>query len=366
MSLDLFRGLTIAGMILVNNPGNPRAYRLLEHAEWNGWTPTDLVFPFFLFIVGVSMVFSFRSRLAAGADRGELVRHSLRRAAIIFAIGIALNAFPFYPLMPLRVPGVLQRIAIAYALAAVIALHARTRGLVIAAVSLIVGYWVLMRFVPVPGFGLPGRDIPFLDPNRNLAAWLDRLVVPGRLYEVTRDPEGLLSTLPSIATVLLGVLAGNWLKAERKPGVKAAGLLGFGLVGLSAGLAMDFVMPINKNLWTSSFVVFTAGFGLVVLAGCYWALDVKRWRGRWATPLLAFGMNAIVIYAFSMVVGRTLSRIHVYFHGKQLNLHDYINARFYAPLGNPQVSSLLYSLSFVALCGIVAYVMYRKRVFVKI
>ncbi len=367
VSLDLFRGITIAAMILVNNPGNAFAYRPLEHAEWNGWTPTDLIFPFFIFIVGVSMVLSFGSRLNHGATRRELLGHSLRRAAVIFAIGVALNAFPYYHVMPIRLPGVLQRIAIAYALAAVVTLWTKARGRIITAVALLVGYWAVMRFVQVPGFGLPGRDVRFLDPVGNLAAWLDRRLIPGRLYEVTSDPEGLLSTLPSIATALLGVLTGDWLKSERKASTKAAGMFAAGIAGLIAGEALHlFVMPINKNLWTSSFVVFTAGFALVVLAACFWALDLKGWRGPWMTPFVAFGMNALGIYTGAMLVAKTFNRIHVRFEGDRVNLHEYINMRFFAPLAKPAMASLLYSLAFVVVCAVAAYIMYRKKIFLKV
>ncbi len=366
VSLDFFRGITIAAMILVNNPGNGHAYAPLEHAEWNGWTPTDLIFPFFLFIVGVSLVLSFASRLGRGATRTQLLRHSLQRAAIIFVIGVALNAFP-YNFWPIRFPGVLQRIAIAYAVAAVIALWTTTtRSRLLIAGSLIVGYWVLMRYVPVPGLGIPGRDIPFLDPNRNLAAWIDRLIIPGHLYETTRDPEGLLSTLPSVATVLLGIITGGWLKSDRSPARKAAGMLAFGALGLALGKIFDVVMPINKNLWTSSFVVFTAGFALVVLAACYWLLDVKQWRGWWATPFVAFGANAIAIYTSSMLVAKSFNRIHLQYDGQLVNLHEYINERFFAPLANPSMASLLYSLTFVALAAALALVLYRKRIFFKV
>ncbi len=367
VSLDLFRGITIAAMILVNNPGNVSAYRPLDHAQWNGWTPTDLIFPFFLFIVGVSLVLSFASRLDHGATRSELLKHSFRRAAVIFAIGVALNAFPYYHVMPIRLPGVLQRIAIAYALTAVVTLWTKPRGRMITVVALLVGYWAVMRFVHVPGYGLPGRDVQLLHPIGNLAAWLDRRLIPGKLYEVTSDPEGLLSTFPSIATALLGVLTGDWLKSDRSASMKTWGMFALGIAGLILGKALDvFVMPINKNLWTSSFVVFTAGFALVVLAACFWALDVKGWRGRWTTPFVAFGMNALGMYAGASLVAKTLNRIHVHFDGDRVNLHEYINMRWFAPLARPAMASLLYSLTFLAVCTAVAYVMYRKKIFLKV
>lgn len=362
LSLDVFRGVTIAAMILVNNPGNDHAYWPLEHAEWNGWTPTDLVFPFFLFIVGVSMVLSFASRLKRGASRAELLRHSLRRAATIFLIGLALNAFPYYHVMPIRVPGVLQRIGVAYAVAALLTLWTGRRGRIVALISLLAGYWALMRFVPVPGLGLPVRDFPLLDPDRNLAAWLDRLVIPGRLYEVTRDPEGLLSTLPAIGTVLLGVLTGEWLRSERTPKLKALGMFGFGVAGLAAGKVLDLWMPINKKLWTSSYVVFTAGFALVLLAACYWALDVRGWRGRWTKPFVMFGMNAIAGYTLASLLAKIVYRVHV----RGTTVHGYIFNHMFAPLGSPSFTSLLFSLAFVAVCLVPMWAMYRRGIFIKV
>ena len=224
LSLDLFRGATIAGMILVNNPGDEAAsYWPLKHAEWNGWTPTDLIFPFFLFIVGVSMTFSLPSRLRRGDSKGQILAHVLRRGLILFALGLFLNGFPnHYQLGSWRVYGVLQRIAICYVVSAALVLWSGRRSWIAVTIACLVGYWILMRFVPVPGFGVPTHDIPLLDPDRNLAAWLDRKLLMGHLYETTRDPEGVLSTIPAVATSLLGVLTGEWLRSDRGAGVKAA------------------------------------------------------------------------------------------------------------------------------------------------
>src|SRR5271166_2566198 len=235
VSLDVFRGVTIAAMILVNNPGSTAAYGPLKHARWNGWTPTDLIFPFFLFIVGVSLVFSFASRLRRGDSRNALVLHALRRSAIIFAIGLLLNGLPGFHLATWRIPGVLQRIAVAYLAAALITLYSRTRARIVWITSLLLGYWVLMRFVPVPGYGIPTHDIALLDPNAILAAYLDRKLMLGHLWEGTRDPEGVLSTLPAIATALCGVLTGEWLHSNRSPKLKAAWMFGSGAAVLIAG-----------------------------------------------------------------------------------------------------------------------------------
>jgi predicted acyltransferase len=370
-SLDLFRGATIAAMILVNNPGNEHAYWPLEHAEWNGWTPTDLIFPFFLFIVGVSMVFSFQSRLNRGDSRALLLRHALRRGIIIFAIGLALNYTSALasPSHGLRIPGVLQRIGICYLAASVLFLYVRPKARAFVVAGLLLGYWILMRFLPVPGFGVPGRDVPFLHPDANLGAYLDRKFLlwgSTRLYEVTRDPEGLLSTLPAIGTALLGVFTGEWLRSKRSPQSKAVGMLAFGMAGLVLGQIWGIWFPINKKLWTSSYVLFAAGFALVCLALCYWATDIKRWRGAWTKPFLVFGRNSITIYALAWLFAEVLFSFSAKFEGESLNGHDYIFQHFFAPLGSPSFSSLLFSLAFVLVCLVPIWLMDRKKIFLKI
>jgi predicted acyltransferase len=364
MSLDLFRGVTIAGMILVNNAGDePHSYWPLKHAEWNGWTPTDLVFPFFLFIVGVAMAFSFSSRLKRGARR-ELLGHVLWRGLALFALGMFLNGFPNqYQLASWRVYGVLQRIAICYVIAAILALWTDWRGWVVTIVGCLLGYWILMRFVPVPGFGVPTHDIPLLDPDRNLAAWLDRQLLAGHLYEGTRDPEGVLSTIPAVATALLGMLTGQWLRSERSPQAKALGVALFGAIGVVAGKILNLGFPINKKLWTSSYVVFTAGLALLCLALCYWIADVKQWRGLWTKVVLVFGMNAIAAYVFAELISHLLDHVHT---SAGLSWQEYIYQRMFVPLASPANASLLYALACVLMCWLAMWVLYRKSIFLKL
>ncbi len=364
----MFRGATIAGMILVNNPGDePVAYWPLLHAEWNGWTPTDLIFPFFLFIVGVSMAFSFGSRLQRGTPRRQLLRHVLWRGAILFALGMFLNGFPnHYQLSTWRVYGVLQRIAVCYVISAILALWTGRRGQIVATLGCLLGYWVLMRFVPVPGFGVPTHGFPLLDPDRNIVAWLDRQLLMGHLYEVTRDPEGVLSTIPAIATSLLGLLTGEWLRSERSARAKALGMAVWGVMGLAAGEVLNAWFPINKKLWTSSYVIFTAGFALVCLAACYWILDVNRWR-RWATPFLVFGMNAIAAYVFAGIVAHWIGRMEVRLaDGSLVSWQELAYQRVFSGLGSPANASLLYAIVFVAICWVAMWGLYRKEIFVKI
>ena len=365
MSLDLFRGVTIAGMILVNNAGDePHSYWPLKHAEWNGWTPTDLVFPFFLFIVGVAMAFSFSSRLKRGASRRQLFGHVLWRGLALFALGMFLNGFPNqYHLASWRVYGVLQRIAICYVIAAILALWADWRGWIVTIVGCLVGYWILMRFVPVPGFGVPTHDIPLLDPDRNLAAWLDRQLLAGHLYEGTRDPEGVLSTIPAVATALLGMLTGQWLRSARSSQSKALGMALFGVIGVVAGKILNLGFPINKKLWTSSYVVFTAGLALLCLSMCYWIVDVKQWRGWWTKVVLVFGMNAIAAYVFAEVISHLLDHMHA---GAGLSWQEFIYQHAFVPLASPVNASLLYALAYVLMCWLAMLVLYRKGIFLKL
>ncbi len=368
LSLDLFRGATIAAMILVNNPGDESvAYWPLLHAEWNGWTPTDLIFPFFLFIVGVAMAFSFSSRAEHGASRARLMKHVLKRGLILFALGMFLNGFPnHYQLSSWRVYGVLQRIALCYVIASVLALWTSWRGQAIAIVSCLVGYWLMMRFVPVPGFGIPTQDIPLLDPDRNLVAWLDRKLLMGHLYEVTRDPEGVLSTIPAVATTLLGLLTGRWLRSDRTLRAKALGMAVAGVIGVVAGEIWNLWFPVNKKLWTSSYVLLTAGLALACLAACYWVLDIQRWR-RWGKPFLILGMNAIAAYVFAGILAHAIGRLEVHLaDGTTASWQELIYERVFSALASPPNASLLYALVFVAVCWAAMWVLYRKGILIKI
>jgi predicted acyltransferase len=363
MSLDVFRGATIAAMILVNNPGNRFPYPWLEHAEWNGWTPTDLIFPFFLFIVGVSLVLSFRSRLGHGESKRALLIHSMRRSITLFVIGLLLNFS--LPLSTWRIPGVLQRIALCYLAASVITLYSGSRARMAWIAGALVGYWALVRLVPVPGFGTPGAEVELLHPDGNIVAWLDRLIVPGALYEKTRDPEGLLSTIPAIATVLLGVATGEWLQSARSMERKARGMVLAGLTLVAAGELWNLWLPINKKMWTSSYVLFTAGAALLCLALCYWWVDIRKWRG-WTKPFLVFGMNAITAYVLSEVLAIVLWRMHAHYGRALVTAQDYLYRTLFGGIRPLAAGSLAFSLSFVMVCFLPLWWMYRRRIIIKI
>jgi predicted acyltransferase len=370
MSLDIFRGLCVAGMIVVDNPGNDtKAYWPIMHADWNGWTPADFIFPSFLFLVGISLVFSTESRLQRGQSRSRILVHALWRTLLLIAIGLLVNASPIvgFDIHTFRFEGVTQRIALCYLAAVALELWSGRRGQVIALAACVIGYWAIMRFVPVPGYGVPGRDIPFMDPDRNLAAWLDRKLFMGHLYNVTRDPEGILHTIPAIGTTLAGVLTGHWLRSVKSQAAKAWGMFLVGIVGVCAGLLWNRWFPINKNLWTSSFVLFTAGFALVFLALLYWILEIRQWRGAWTTPILALGMNAITAFvADAVVYGPGYSFNAKGPNGTSMPWHEAAQAYLESFGLSTPTASLIYSLAALSFCWFLLWLLWRKRVFIKV
>jgi predicted acyltransferase len=369
LCLDVFRGLAVAAMIVVDNPGSDDlAYGPIKHADWNGWTCADFIFPSFLFLVGISMVYSFSARLQRGESQRQILFHAFKRSLILIAIGLFVNASPIIglDLHTWRFEGVTQRIALCYFAAAILVLWSSRRGALIAMCACLLGYWALLRFVPVPGFGLPGRDIPYMDPDRNLAAWLDRKLFMGHLFDKTRDPEGILATIPAIATTLIGVLTGYWLRSEKSASTKAIRMLCVGILGLVAGEVWNRWFPINKNLWTSSFVLFSGGFALVFLAILYWLLEIKRWRGAWTMPILVFGMNAIAGFvADSFVYGPGYS-FTVKGPNGPVAWHDAAQAKLMSLGASAANASLIYSLAAVLFCWILLWFLWRKRIFLKV
>ena len=365
-SLDVFRGATIAGMFVVNTPGTwEHAYPPLLHAEWNGWTYTDTIFPFFLFIVGVSMAFSFSRRAAEAGDRRVLFLHTLRRAAIIFFLGLGLNTLSFFLFhrTQVRIPGVLQRIGACFLFAAAIYLLFGPRGLLPAAAVLLAGYWALMAFAPVPGYGT-GR----LDIEGNLAAYVDRAVLGSHTWKHNPgwDPEGPLSTLPAIATTLFGIAAGELLRSRLTWPQKLAGLMAGGAVGLSLGHIWGLWFPINKNLWTSSYSLFMAGLAAVCLALCIWIVDVKGWKD-WSKPFVWLGRNAIALFVLSTLATLLLLWIKLEgADGKKRSLYGTIYRMVFDHFADPRLGSLLFALTYCAALAGVAFLLYRKKIFIKV
>lgn len=358
-SLDVFRGLTVAGMVIVNNPGDwSTVYWPLLHAEWNGWTPTDLIFPFFLFIVGTS--------IGLGTRRAT-VTTILRRGASIWGLGLFLAAFPYFRLATVRIPGVLARIAWCYVAAALLARafadHAdRRRVIRTVVVFLLVAYWILLIVVPFPG-GYPGD----LTAEGNIGAWLDRVIFGRHLWRQGNwDPEGLLSTVPAIGTTLIGVIAGWFISETSSPRALVRGLLLWGLFGIALGLFASIWMPINKSLWTSSYVLFTGGVAAACLAVCYWICDATESStiARLTEPFVALGRNAILLFVLSGLLAKTL--IYLKWPDPSLSLGGWIYLKAFMPIASPYNASLLFALANLALLYALLAWLHRKRIYLTV
>ncbi len=375
ISLDIFRGLTIAGMILVNNPGSwEHIYPPLEHAAWNGLTPTDLIFPFFLFIVGVAVKYSLDKPLLGGLTPAKIRPRILRRTAALFLLGEVLAGFPRYHLAAIRIPGVLQRIAVCYLAASFIYLWLaraengeikfRPRAAAWLAGALLALYYALMKFAPFPG----GEAGSWAVPGATLAAWLDRAVFGVRhLWRNTEtwDPEGILSTIPAVATALIGLLAGWWLETGKERMEKAAGLLVAGCILAAAGYLASAFMPINKNLWTPSFVLVTGGLALLFLGVIYWYADIRGCR-RATLPFLVYGSNAIAVYFLADIGAELMCMIKVKAGGASCALIDFIYGRMLQPAFGDTLGSLVYAIGYVLFWLAAMWVLYRKKIFIKV
>jgi predicted acyltransferase len=353
-SLDAFRGSTIALMIIVNTAGDgEHTYAPLQHAAWHGWTITDVVFPSFLWIVGLAMTLSLGKRVAEGVPRSRLFVQVLRRALVLYCLGLVMYGFPKYDLSTIRLLGVLQRIGICYAAAAGIYLTTSLRGQIAWIAGLLASYWMIMTLVAAPGYQAGDLSV-----EGNVAHYVDRVVLGAHNYAHTKtwDPEGIVSTLPAIATALFGVMAGHLLRARREIAERTVWLFVAGNTLIAAGLICDAWLPINKKLWTSSFAVFMAGLDFVIFAGFLWFVDRMGYR-RWLRPLEILGMNAIVVYMASEMVEEAL---------RVLDWRDAIYGRVFVPLLSPYNASLAYAVSYMLVMYVIAYVMYRRGWFVRV
>lgn len=353
-ALDAFRGLTIFLMVLVNTPGTEEyVYGPLRHAEWHGWTITDAVFPSFVWIVGVAITLSLGRKLEQSPPRASLVPDILRRTAILFTLGLFLYAFPTFPLDTFRILGVLQRIALCYCAASLLFLYTSLRGQLITAAALIVSYYAIMTLIPAPGYA-PGD----LSVEGNLAHYVDKLILGRHNYANTKtwDPEGILSTLPAIATCLLGVLAGHILKTGLHIDARARKLAMIGAGLAASGLMLNTWHPINKKLWTSSFTLFMAGFDFVLFAAMLWLIDHRRFV-RPFRPFAILGMNAIAIYMTSELLITILDRIG----GREALFRS-----LFLPLASPVNASLLFALAYATLHLLLAYFLYHRRWFLRV
>jgi predicted acyltransferase len=361
-SLDVFRGMTIAGMILVNNPGTWDAiYSPLEHSKWHGWTPTDLVFPFFLFIVGVSITLALSRRAETTKGRRDLYVKIVRRTLLIFALGLILSDFPYTDPSTFRIPGVLQRIAVCYLFASLIYLKSSWKTQASIAVALMLFYWALVTLVPAPGFGAGD-----LSMEGSLPSYVDRRLLGAHTWKPLYDPEGILSTIPAIATTLIGVLTGHLLRSRREPLEKVSAMFVAGVACAVAGWAWNYWFPINKALWTSSFVLFTAGLALELLAVCYWLVDIKGYK-RWSLPFLVFGTNALAVYFLSEIVVLVASLIEFKrADGGSVNILTLIYEKLFASWATPAGASLMFAIATVLFWLAVMSLFYRKRIFIKV
>ncbi|MFP5221304.1 MAG: acyltransferase family protein [Acidobacteriota bacterium] len=340
VSVDFLRGLTVAFMVIANNPGDTEnVYSELVHARWHGWTAVDFIFPMFLFLVGVSVALSVR----AGSPPADILPRALRRAGIIFLLGLFVNGFPFFNLETLRIPGVLQRISVVYLAALLLHLKLNRTGIALTALAILVGYWLLWTFVPVPGLGRPSLDMEY-----NLEGWLDQMLLRGHIweYDTPWDPEGLLSTVPCVAIALLGVLAGRWLKSGDGPSWALVVLMGLGLH--LTGLAWNAWFPINKLISTSSFILFVGGVAIMLTAAAHRLFD-GRTHGIWIQPLLALGKYALPAYVASQLLTRTLyvtKLPEAAFQGK--SLHFFLFDLFFGMVGDRYAASVIWAVALLA------------------
>ncbi|MDW7692274.1 DUF5009 domain-containing protein [Flammeovirgaceae bacterium SG7u.111] len=360
ISLDAFRGFTVMLMITVNNPGSwSHVYPPLLHAEWHGITPTDLVFPFFLFIVGVSIVLAYNKRVEAGAPKKDMYKKIISRSLKIFALGMFLSLYPRFDFMNIRIPGVLPRISIVFFACAMLFLNTDWKTQLKLGAGTLLVYWLAMELVPVPEVGAGS-----LEPGKNLAAWIDSVLIPGRMYRGTWDPEGILSTFPAIVTGITGMLAGKIIVSNKEQTQKLIWLFFGGFIALAAGALFHYIFPINKNLWTSSYVLFTSGLAALTLAASIYFIDILGYK-KWTKPGIMFGANAITIYVLSGMLPFLFS----YNLGSEESSFSIISLIMGAAtsLGaSMKLTSLTYAIFFIGICFIPAYILFKKKIFIKV
>jgi predicted acyltransferase len=351
-SLDFFRGFAILGMILVNFVGD-NSYSQLKHATWHGFTFADTIFPFFLWIIGVSIVFSFTKKLDQGLNNKEILFLILKRSLILFLLGLFLNLFPYFDFSSFRIMGVLQRIALTYLFAGIIFLYLKQKWQIIVNISLLIFYILILFYVPVPGYGAG-----VLDQDGNVVQYVDKLILKDRMYNENFEPEGILSTLPALTTVLFGILAGNLLISKKLNKVYLMFLNSFGLIIL--GLIMNLFLPINKNLWTSSFSIFMSGLAFLIFSISYCVIEIKNYK-KWSLPFVIIGMNSITLYMISILFGILINLIKI--NGNNINLIFYNFILNFVSIKN---AYLLLAFFYVLIIYLIAYIMYKEKCFLRI
>lgn len=365
LSLDFFRGITIAAMILVNNPGDwEHVYAPLEHSKWNGCTPTDLIFPFFIFMVGVSITLAIGPKKEDKAQHSKIIAKAFKRSVILYIINVAIHFLFTFNFENFRIMGVLPRIAIVFFISVIIFIKTNFKQQLILFTSILIIYYLLMCFVPVPGYGASN-----LEPATNLAAWLDTTILTTKhMWSGSKvyDPEGILSTLPAIGTCLFGIMVGDWIRRKDKDeSTKIAWMFVMATFSVMAGMIWNNFFPINKSLWTSSFVLYTGGLATAGLAIAYWLIDVQQ-RKKYITPFVAFGANAITAYVAADVVIAVLSWFHINLDGETVNLQEYLYKTIFVPHFSPINASLAGAITFVLIMTIPMIILYRKKIFIKV
>jgi len=371
VSLDVFRGITIIGMILVNNPGSwSSVYPQLLHAQWHGCTFTDLIFPFFLFIVGVAISYSLTKRKIQSDSKSSLYLSIVRRSVILFLLGLILNSFPFgllfnhqFSLETLRIPGVLQRISIVYLISALVFISTSNKFQYLFTALILIIYYLLMSLIPVPGVGYANYEM-----GKNLSNWLDNIVLGSHVWSVTKtwDPEGILSTLPAIGSTMLGIFTGNLLRSNIEQNEKVIRLFIWANLLMLCGWIWSFWFPLNKNIWTSSYVLYTGGLALHFLAFSYWFIDVKKvtW---WTKPFLVYGMNAITVFFLSGILGRIMYLIKwTTEDGKVFTIKSYIYETFFLSWLEPINASLGFAIFYILFWLAIMWILYEKKIFIKV
>lgn len=353
VSLDIFRGIIIAAMILVNFPGSWMSmYAPLEHATWEGTTPTDFIFPFFIFIVGVSVTLSLSKLLSKGKTKQELVKKILWRSLKIFAVGIFLRLLPTLDFSRIELPGVLQRIALVYMACAFLFLFSDWKFQLFLSIGILTVYWLALIYIPVPQFG-PG----ILEPGKNLANWMDGAVIPASLLNKKGyDSEGILSTFPAIVTGISGLLAGRILLTKKSREESVISLFVYGTALVLAGSTWGWFFPVIKKIWTSSFVLYTSGWAMIVFAMLIWLIDIREIR-RGTKTWLIFGSNAIAIYVLADVFETLFLRT---------NLHDRAFAGLLQTGMDPRSASLVWALFSLGVCYLAGRLLYERKIFLKL
>ncbi len=362
ISLDAFRGFTIVLMIMVNNPGS-WSYVLppLGHASWHGCTPTDLVFPFFLFIMGVAMAYSFSKRLEGVHALKPVYIQIIKRTVLLIVLGWLLSLYPKFNFSTMRIPGVLPRIGVCYFFASLIILHFNRTWQIISALILLFGYWAIMTLIPFPSSGSDHWAL-----GSNFAQHIDSLLLKNHMWKPNFDPEGLISTIPAIAQVLLGFFTGSWLRSNYEKTTRVIGMFVAANAFLVLGMFWSYWMPINKQLWTSSYVLYTVGIALHFLAICFWLIDMKGYRHT-TEFFIIFGSNAIFAFWGSSFIARNLSAWKlISVNGLSLDLKSYIYHYLFVPVLGNYGASVLFPILFITFWFFILRWMYNRKIFIKL